>query len=300
MAVTSTERPAPYGSGTATPKKFLDGTYAVSFQKDFNVFLDATAYAADVAIRAAVIAGAIPGPGADWPADPRYVVARITMAHQTTRDEKTWIATLFVEPDPTLLMPEVQFQTTRYSEVVDVDKNGEAILNKAGRPFAKGIEETFGRTRLEVTRCFAPETFDPAILDEAIHRRSSNYVVFNWLGRTYSYYAGELYCSDLQAPFLWDPMPHFRVTGKFDVDRVRATPYGIRGGWIHRPLNMGKECLDDAGKLVPCKIKGIPTGDPQPLDNNGKQLAQGQKPSTIIADTKLQFDFSTLHLFPDT
>lgn len=300
MAHTLTSRPAPYGSGTATPRKFLDGTPAISFQKDFNLFLDSGVFDAEEAINYAIWAGLIPIPGTIYAGKQNYCIARYVAAHQATRDEKTWIITISVEPNPTKLMPEVQFQTTRYSEVVDVDKNGEAIINKAGRPFAKGIEEQFGRLRLEVTRCFAPETFNPAILDEAIHRRSSNYLVFNWLGRTYSYYAGELYCSDLQAPLLWDPMPHFRVTGKFDVDRVRATPYGIRGGWIHRPLNMGKECLDDAGKLVPCKIKGIPTGDPQPLDNNGKQLAQGQKPITIIADTIMQFDFSTLHLFPNT
>jgi hypothetical protein len=234
MAVTSTERPAPYGSGTATSRKFLDGTYCVSFQKDFNVFLDTTPFDANEALRAAINAGVIDRPGSTWAGDSRYVIASIAMTHQPTRDEKTWLATYSVAPNPTKLMAEVQFQTTRYSEVVDSDKNGEAILNKAGRPFAKGIEEQFGRLRLEVTKCFDPETFNPAILDEAIHRRSSNYLVFNWLGRTYSYGAGELYCSDLQAPLLWDPMPHFRVTGKFDVDRVRATPYGIRGGWIHR------------------------------------------------------------------
>ncbi len=318
-------RTAPYGSGTATTRQFKDGTTATPFTQNL-ILRHASSFTYDASALQAQMTALGVYPGAYWSggATPnagtsKYAISKISYTHEkgldANEDFTTWSATLYLEPDPIQLLPEINFQATHYQETVSINQKtsidnapqgpntkGSAIVNTAGQPMIPAIEESKGRMRLEITRAFSPAGFNPDNFLKALYTKSLNAISFTYLNNTYSYPANQLYCTDLRMPFSFDPVPHFNVTMSFEIDQGTATTPGITY-WTRHPLSQGTQSFgttaNPSATLGPPQTQqGVLHGNTMGLDINGRQVLPPATAYVLTIETIPEFDFNALNIWP--
>ena len=316
---------APYGSGTATTRQFTDGTTATPYQQNLIIRnVGANIWDASQVQVSMNALGVFPGTywfnGAPSTAGgSKYAISKIAYVHEKGLDVNnnfsTWSATLYLEPDPIQLLPEVNFQATHYQETVTVNQKtsidgapngpntvGQGIVNTAGQPMVPAIEESKGRLRLEITRAFAPKSFNPDNFTKALYTKSLQPTSFNWLGNTYSYAQNTLYCTDLRMPFSYDPVPHFNVTMSFEIDAGMTTTSG-NSAWCRHPLSQGTQCFGSSAAPSttlgpPATNQGVIHGSVMGLNLSGQQVVPPATAFVMTIETIPEFDFGTLKIWP--
>jgi hypothetical protein len=300
---------APYGAGTASPRQFLDGSVASSFFVNLCVLL--TAEAKDQRGVQTFLSGYGITPGKPYNldtglADSRYVISKIFYTHEKAQDSTAgsnqWTAVVYVEPDPTQLMPKVDFQSTHYQETVTKDEvTAKPIVNKAGQPFATAIEESKGRLRMEICRSFLPAKLDAAQLLQMLYHKNASSVVFSYLGASYTFDKNQLYCTDIRMPLVWEPLPHYEATFVFEADNPFSDENGV-SYWARHPLNQGYQHKDRANPSAPPinfrEGKGVIHGGQGLLDKDGYDLPLGQTGIFLTVETIPQIDFNVFKIFP--
>ena len=307
MAITWDLKAAPFGKGTATGHLLLNGTPAMNYEVNLVITADSQIYDARQLQYWMTKQGFAPGKSyvlTGYTTDLDYIISKISYAHERAYDAASgysnlWSAILYVEPDPTRLEADVSFQGSHYQETVTLDqKTGDPIVNKAGDPFLPAIEENKGRLRLEVTKRFLPPKFDVSQLGWALYSKSASSVGFTYLGQTYAYDKNQLYCVDVRAPLVWDPIPHLQVTMAFEVDLLGAYETGVKTFWTRHPINQGRFYKDSNGTKHPCSAAGVLHGGVGQLDANGAQLPDGAIPLALNVETIPEYDFTSLKIFP--
>lgn len=318
-------RSPPFGSGTASGRRFKDGNHATPYQQNFIVTLGVDVLYDPAAVQDFCRTNFGVYPGVQWhSAAPvagkgKYHVGRIAYSHSVVQDDNgdalQWNAIVYVEPNPIELEAEVDFQTSHYQETVTKNqkdgtppnKAGTPIVNPAGDPFAKAMEENKGHLRFEVSRAFDPATFDAARLKSALYHKSASATAFNWLGVPYFYLANQLYCTDVRMQFKWEPLPHFAVTMAFEVDDGMDNPGTSEFGrkyWVRHPIAKGYRHRDRNNPTGPpinfVSGKGVLHGGEGLLDYDGYDLTQGTNIPPIVMDIESipEFEFNLLNIFP--
>jgi hypothetical protein len=166
------------------------------------------------------------------------------------------------EPSPLFAPPIIKFDDVETEEEIDVDFNGNPIVNTAGER-VRGVKALFSDQVLTVTRNFA--VFNTYV--QAIYRRSVNSDTFQ------GWPPGTVKCMKLSADNVFDVnVGYWKVTGVFQF----RFPYNTTSekAWYNRRVSMGLKQRKaatgpDRKILIP-----IPDGhknptSPQYLDEDG-------------------------------
>lgn len=171
-----------------------------------------------------------------------------------------------LEPSPLFAPPIIKFDDVETEEEIDVDFNGNPIINTAGER-VRGVKALFSDQVLTVTRNFA--TFNTYV--QAVYRRSVNSDTFQ------GWPPGTVKCMKLSADNVFDVnVGYWKVTGVFQF----RYPYNTipARAWYNRRASMGLKQRkgptgDDRKILIPC-VDGHkqPATSPQYLDQFGVQI----------------------------
>ena len=313
MALTITMVAESYSSGTFTAQPDNSNLPTGSFTIDYRILAD-TIYpdAGTVMMKlAAMGASIVPGKAftgdyiggydVDQQVKTDYCVAKLAIRADRDGNHRRWNATATYEPKPDTMPVEISFQASHYEETVTENvKYHEPILNKAGDPLAQAIMEAKGRLRIEITRRYPIDKWDPSVIASAIYHKSNSAIRFPYQGINYTYAKNQLYCTDIRSPILWEPSPHWKVTAMLEVDEEGF--YDKDKGkvyWVRHPLNVGYRYLDSNKKPTPFSAgKGVIHGGQGALATDGTKLPDGQTPNFLSVETIPEFDFNSLKLFP--
>jgi hypothetical protein len=231
----------------------------------------------------AAAASGLPEPGGDAGGSGNYLYGSIDLDEE--RDATGhYRAKCHVVTNPLSMPVEVHFQTSHVSETVyecDVNSgNRKAILNKVGDPFDPPLEENRARLRIEIVKRVR-EFNAPWIAAFVDHWNSQPFLGFQ---------VGQVYCSDMRAPPILDPVPHYLWTSVFETDVVRK--FSKR-----RVLNAGprsRSMVD--GKIYPNSDNGVMHGGKAPLDVDGHILQDYDSPYFLEFETLPSANFNDLNL----
>lgn len=206
----------------------------------------------------------------------------------TTVDGKQWLVDVDYGPyDPTLNSESPLDNRTQKAwsfaqdtEIVDVDANGNAVMNTAGDLFDPPIERDRSRPILTVAR--NELTFDPSLA--ALYKDKVNADPF--LG----YDPGQVKCSNISATEEWYPGIgiYYRVNYEFHFNTDD-------GGWQRKILNAGYRRLK-SGSRRQILIDGLPAHSPVPLGNDGDVLPPSGTPVFLTFDIYPSVPFSPLNI----
>ena len=131
-----------------------------------------------------------------------------------------------VEPSPLFAPPIIKFDDVETEEEIDVDFNGNPIVNTAGER-VRGVKALFSDQVLTVTRNFA--TFNTYV--QAVYRRSVNSDTFQ------GWPPGTVKLMKLSADNVFDANTYWKVTGVFQF----RFPYNTipARAWYNRRVSMG-------------------------------------------------------------
>jgi len=165
-----------------------------------------------------------------------------------------------VEPSPLFSPPIIKFDDVETEEEIDVDFDGNPIVNTAGER-VRGVKALFSDQVLTVTRNFA--VFNTYV--QAAYRRSVNSDTFQ------GWPAGTVKCMKLSADNVFDSqIGYWKVTGVFQF----RFPYNTTTdkAWYNRRVSMGLFQKLSDGRTVPVvDDHKQPSATPKYLDENGLQ-----------------------------
>lgn len=165
---------------------------------------------------------------------------------------------------PTERRLKVNWLSDQVESILDVDKDGAAILNSAGDSYEPALTEERSRPMLQIVRC--QRTFNARIAQE--FSDAVNSVL--WMGAD----PFTVRCKPITGSLMWDAD---------DGDYWEATyqfMYNAKG-WLRKILDAGKreiKVVSGTSHLTPILKGGVPVSDPVPLDGKGKALAVGGTP----------------------
>lgn len=169
------------------------------------------------------------------------------------------------------------------TEATHQDREGKALLNKAGDPLIDEVTWNYGGFRIQKNVAFVPNEIlalanttndaDITIKTQVIPLNAARFIVpSDWL-------------SDLK----WkNGIPYYVFTFEIDID-VRNLHYGVK-------MNAGTRQLKD-GKKVAIKSKdGSEVSEPVPLDDDGLELAEPTPETVTYVENKryAEADYSIL------
>jgi hypothetical protein len=181
------------------------------------------------------------------------------------------------EPSPLFAPPIIKFDDVETEEEIDVDFDGNPIINTAGER-VRGVKALFSDQVLTVTRNFA--VFNTYV--QAIYRRSVNSDTFQ------GWPPGTVKCMKLSADNVFDVNTYWKVTGVFQF----RFPYNTtpERAWYNRRVSMGLNQRkgptgDDRKKLIPT-VDGHkqPATTPQYLDQFGVQIPFMEEDAGALAN----------------
>jgi hypothetical protein len=213
-----------------------------------------------------------------------YGPVRIEQTPQQDGVASSFVAYCEVVCDPLKLPTEIHVQTSHVSEAVwDINpENGNRVclVNTVGQPFPQGLEENRGKPRVEVVKRVA--SFDVTKVAKYVdHQNSETFMGFP---------KGQVYCADMRAPMVMDPVPHVVWTTVFEIDLK---------GYKRKILNLGtRHKVSSTGKIVSNRDDDqVLDGGPAMLDANGFVINPGGEPYFIEKDTIPFANFNLLNLF---
>lgn len=185
------------------------------------------------------------------------------------------------EPSPLFAPPIIKFDDVETEEEIDVDFDGNPIVNTAGER-VRGVKALFSDQVLTVTRNFA--SFNTYV--QAVYRRSVNSDTFQ------GWPPGTVKLMKLSADNVFDQqIGYWKVTGVFQF----RFPYNTipERAWYNRRVAMGLKQRkgttgNDRNKLIPTvDAHKQPATTPQYLDENGIQIEDIETTSPFWQETKL-------------
>jgi hypothetical protein len=214
-----------------------------------------------------------------------YGPIRIEQTLQQDGVASSFVAYCEVVCDPLKLPTEVHAQTSHVSEAVweinPENGNRTCLVNTVGQPFPQGLEENRAKPRVEVVKRVA--SFDATTIAKYVdHQNSEKFMGFE---------KGQVYCADMRAPMVMDPVPHIVWTTVFEIDMVK--------GYKRKILNLGtRHKVSSSGKIVSNRDDDqVLDGGPAMLDANGYVIPPGGEPYFIEKDTIPFANFHDLKLF---
>jgi hypothetical protein len=234
----------------------------------------------------AIDAVGLPYPGQDPNFPSQWVYGPIRIEQTLEQDgTSSFIAYCEVVCDPLKLPTEIHVQTSHVSEAVwDTNpENGNRVclVNTVGQPFPQGLEENRAKARVEIVTRVAK--FDVTNVAQYVdHQNSERFMGFE---------KGQVYCADMRAPMVLDPVPHIVWTTVFEIDTRPS-------GYKRKILNQGTRHKESStGKIVTNREGGqVADGGSALLDQNGYVVPVGGEPYFIEKDTIPFADFNLLHL----
>jgi hypothetical protein len=178
--------------------------------------------------------------------------------------------------------PAISIEGQVFRQVIDLDINGNPLVNTAGDPYDPGIEIDQERAIIKIEQNL--QTFPGFALAYA------NYLNLNpiWgLAAKTVKQAVPLITRD------YHPAcgRYYKLAVNFDYDP---------NGWQSKPLNQGFRQLVSGVQRQILDAAGLPISSPLPLDANGKVLTPPVNPSNIIInayDVYKTVDFSGVYSF---
>ena len=185
------------------------------------------------------------------------------------------------EPSPLAAPPIRKIGSIQTEEEIDVDFDGNAIVNTAGER-VRGVKAIFSEQTLTVTRNFA--SFNTYVQNVYLHATNSD-TFFGWP-------PGTVKLMDLPAEEIaYEGSSYFKVTGVFQFRR----PYNTvpARAWYNRRVSMGLKQRKaatgaDRKKLIPTiDAHKQPSITPQYLDEDGIQIEDIETTPPFWQETKL-------------
>lgn len=174
---------------------------------------------------------------------------------------------------------EESLEFAQFERIVDVDADGNPVLNTAGDPFDPPVTRDDSRPILKIVRNEA--TFRPVFI--LGFRDCINESEFR------GFPAGTVKCQPIPVRRAWHPIPgyYYIHAYEFHIDE---------DGWNKPVLSQGLRAIDGSGNRRQILIEGHPATSPVPLDENGAELAVGADPFYVTPKRYASKDFSVFNL----
>ncbi len=180
--------------------------------------------------------------------------------------------------DPTLQPPEFSWTGIQFERPVDFDRDGKAIVNKAGDVFQTAVMRDDSRPMLQVVR--NELTFNPALAWRLRDVVNSSEFLGAPAGKVKSSYPTASRKWSNEYGFYWV------VTYQFTFDS---------DGFSKKLLNQGlREKIEDELKNI--MVQGVPITEPVLLDESGKQAEPDAPPVVLDFDVYNEVDFGVFGL----
>ncbi|HOQ06082.1 MAG TPA: hypothetical protein PKY88_12815 [Anaerohalosphaeraceae bacterium] len=243
-----------------------------------------------LALSASANGVSIPQLNEEHPEDSRWICRRRSARPEVGALHWRVTCTYEYSENPLEQEPKVEFLFAEHSEIVDVDREGNALLMSSGEPLDPPLEEPFNDLVIRITR--NEESFDPLLASQYVDTVNSNTMIIN--GTSFPAYT--IKCESISASkFKWGSKTLWEVSYEFVVRTAAKPGTSEIFGWRRRVLDQGFYKLENGKRVRITDANGEPIVSPKLLNGSGGELPEQSSPYYHYFETKPMKDFSVFN-----